>query len=449
MIKTKLYKASELAKIVEGELFGDDCQIEYISLDSRENLNDNSCFFAINGEKYNGEEFVYDAIKSGASLVITTRKKPLSCSFIYVNDVKSALFKLAKHNKGNTKIIGITGSVGKTTVKEIIFSILKQRYKTCATLDNQNNEIGVSLTLLSIIDEEYCVVEMGMRGLGEIAFLSKMCEPEISIITNIGSAHIERLGSIENIIKAKSEILFYTSKIAVVPSSRVFKNLDYGSLKVMFVGENGEVRADKIEYLREGIKFKIIDNNLNEADYAIIHSFAPHDVENSLLAYSAARACNLTFDMIKQGIFEFKNCKNRGHVYKIGELTVIDDCYNASFESVKGAINGLLELSKIENKKPVVLLGDMLELGDNSKEYHIKIGEFLKEKHILEVLTLGEHASFICQGFGGGICFSNKEDAIEYILKNLGQDALLLIKASRKLNFEKIIEQMKERKNEN
>ncbi|MBO5373825.1 MAG: UDP-N-acetylmuramoyl-tripeptide--D-alanyl-D-alanine ligase [Clostridia bacterium] len=448
MIKGKIYSAKGIAEIVNGELIGDDCSIEQISLNSKEKSVLGHCFFAIKGEKFDGENFVLEAVKNGAKIVVSSKREPTIYTKIYVRDTKEALYKLAKYNIGNTKIIGVTGSVGKTTIKELASAVLSKKYSVSATYENYNNEIGVSLTLLGIKDEDFCVVEMGMRGLGEIELLARISTPEISIISNAGTAHIERLGSEENILKAKAEILKHTKKHAIVPSEKRFKGIDYKNLKVSFIGEQKGVYSDWFNIENEGISFNIIDNNLNKEYNAFIHSFYPHDIQNALFAYELGRVCNVPAEKIIDGIFEFKNYKNRGSIQKIRNFELINDSYNASLESVKASIIGLLGLCKKKNKIPFVVLGDMLENGDFSEKYHLEIGAFLRKNNVENLVTFGCLSQKICEGLGGGIHFDSYEKIIDYLKENVNENHIALIKASRRLSFEKIIEGLKQ-KNEN
>lgn len=449
MIKFKEYKASEIAKIIGGEYVGQDFAVKYISMDSRETYEPNTCFVAIKGEKYDGEDYVNMALQRGADMVISTQRLANNINSIRVDNTKNAIFKLAEHNKGRTKIIGVTGSVGKTTVKEMIKSILSQKYKVQATYSNHNNEIGVAQTLLSITNEDYCVVEMGMRGLGEIEKLARLCKPEISIITSIGTAHIERLGSIENILRAKCEILKYTSKYALVPAFGKIKNVDFGDAIPLFIGNTGDIEAVDVRLTRKGIITEIIDNNFNERVSLKIPSFQLHDADNVLFAYKVGRLCEIPLESIKKGILEFKNCKNRGNICKIGDASFIIDCYNASYESSKSAILSLISYAKNENKTPILLFGDMLEIGSLSPEFHYEIGRYAKENGVENILLYGKYARYVQLGFEGGIIFGSKSEIEEYICNNFGKNDVILVKASRKEQFETIIEGLKERLNEN
>ena len=449
MIKTKKYKASEIAKIVNGELIGNDFSIEFISFNSKETSKTPFLFIPLKGERFDAENFVDEAVDNGAKIVLSSKKRKLNVSLIYVEDTKKALYKLAEHNKGDTKIIGITGSNGKTTVKEMVLSVLSQKYKACGTKENHNNEIGVSQTLLSITDEDFCVVEMGMRGLGEIDFLAKLSKPYISIVTNIGRAHIERLKNENNIFLAKSEILKYTPKYAIVPGEKRFKKILKKTTIPVFIGRYGDLKIGKIKRENSGIKYEIIDKNLNRKYSAQIHSMYKHDLKNSLIAFSVGKICKIDPKMILKGIFEFENLKNRGSIEKIGKFTIINDSYNSSYESLKCAILGALELANFENKRTILVLGDMLELGDFSEKIHHKIGDFSRKMGVFNIVAMGKFSSFICKGFRGGEICNSTCEIVEYIMKNVGEKDIILIKASRALHFEKILEGLKEKYDEN
>jgi UDP-N-acetylmuramoyl-tripeptide--D-alanyl-D-alanine ligase len=192
-----IFDSIKIADVLNSKLIGENKKIEDITLNSKEQLNKTTCFFAIRGEKYDGNNFISEAVKNGAGLIVTNVKPNIEVPYILVDDTKIALGILGKHNKGGTKIVGITGSAGKTTTKEMIKALLSQKYNVYATRLNENNEIGVAKTLLRIKNHDFCIVEMGMRGLGEIRYLSSIAEPDISVITNAGTAHLERLGTKE------------------------------------------------------------------------------------------------------------------------------------------------------------------------------------------------------------------------------------------------------------
>lgn len=448
MIKTAVYTSKEIANALGAKLYGKNVQISGITTDSREFSHDPTCFFTLKGENFDGADFIDEACANGANLIVTDRKIAAPVSIIYVDDVKTAFCKLGKYHKGKTKIIGVTGSVGKTTVKEMIRDVLSEKYRVCATYSNNNNEIGVAQTLLSIHDEEYCIVEMGMRQAGEINFLSDICEPDIGVITNCGSAHIERLGSRENIFCAKAEILKNTKKFAVVPSEERFKNLDYGNVKPYFVGDGGNFSITEPSYTDTGIKFDICEgiqegSTVSEIDISL-NSFGIHNAQNAAFAYAAGRLCDMDANDIKSGLLKYKADKMRESFIETDTFSMILDCYNASFEGMKSALMSLCEYAKIKNLVPYAMLGDMLETGDFAKEYHYRIGELAKDIGIKNIFALGENAKYLTDGFCGGIICRSVADASYRIKSSLKKNDIILVKASRGMRFEKIIDFMKE-----
>lgn len=446
MYKINTTNALKLAEILEGELFGENCKIEYISTDTREQFHNNTCYIAIKGKNFDGNNFLNDAIAENCSLIVLDKKVPCNIPMIVVKDTKKAFGLLAKELSQKAKIIGITGSVGKTTVKEMVTLVLRERYSVASTIKNENNEIGVAKTLLSINNNDYCVIEMGMRALHEIEWLSYIAEPEISIITNCGTSHLELLGSEENIFKAKTEIFKYTQKYALVPYENRFILYDYGNIKPIFIGKSDIYYFD-LSYKENGIKFsaKYKDTIIENVE---ISTFNINNVINALFAISIGKLCNVSNEEIKRGLKKYKGENMHEEFSQINGITIIEDCYNASYESVKGAIFSLKKYAEIKNATPNLLLGDMLEIGEHSQEYHYRIGELAKDLGIKNLFAIGKYAKNITDGFSGGIICNQREKLADLIMRKLSKNDVILVKASRALMLEKIVEQMKEIKNE-
>lgn len=433
MIEGISYLCSEIAEAVNGKMKGNDEKIEAITLNSKEISQAPSCFFAINGKNINGAEYINEAISNGAKLIITQEQIDCAVTVIYVDNVVMALGLLAKKHKGNTKIIAITGSNGKSTTKDMVISVLKTKYSVCGTYKNNNNEIGVALTLLSIKNEDFCVVEMGMRALGEIEWLSYIAEPGIGIITNCLSAHLGKLGSRKNIFKAKTELLKYVKEYSILPNEIRFKRIKglrskklYTDLKIRNIRrQDGSIIFDV--YDCKDIKIKSIYN---------------HDILNAVFAYMVGKLVGLDDYSIKKGLNDFKKENSRGEILKSKRFLIINDCYNASYESMKMAIISTKE--QFANKKIAVLLGDMLELGNKSKQLHLKIGKLCKKLKIDRLYAYGSYARYYINGFGRGRELKNSNSIAEKILNELDESYVLLVKASHLMNFEKIIEQMRE-----
>lgn len=441
MFKISPTNALELSKILSGKLLGENTTVEYLSTDTREEFYKNTCFIAIKGKNYNGNKFINHALEKKCSLIITDEPILCNCPAILVKNTKNALGLLAKAFSKKVKTIGITGSVGKTTVKDMICLVLNEKYRVVGTNKNENNEIGVAKTLFSIKEEDFCVIEMGMRALGEIEQLSFFAEPEISIITNCGTSHLELLGSEENIFKAKTEILKHTKRYALIPCEKRFFSIDYGQIKPIFVGK--DIRLFDLNYNNEGVVFsaKYKEKTINDIT---LSTFNINIVTNALFAIAVGILCNVSDEQIKQGLKNYKGENMHEEILQISGITVIEDCYNASYESVKGAIFSLKKIAEIKKLTPNLLLGDMLEIGENSQEYHYRIGELAKDLGVKKLFAIGQYAKNITDGFSGGMICTKKEHIAEMIKSQLTEKDVILIKGSRAMRLEKIVEQMKE-----
>ena len=234
-----------LSKVIEGKLIGNDSIIDSIFLNSKEKNNTNAIFIALKGKRYNANEYIFEALINGAKAIITDEIINTTLPHIQVANSTKALGIIAKRNAQKTKTIGVTGSVGKTTTKNMIISVMRNEFSICGTKENENNEIGVAKTLLQVKNEEFCVVEMGMRGKGEIDYLASISRPETAIITNIGTSHIERLGSRENIFRAKMEILNYNPKNFISTYDKMYENYQIRTAQnIYYVGNNTSCSAE-------------------------------------------------------------------------------------------------------------------------------------------------------------------------------------------------------------
>ena len=417
--------------------------IDYsFSTDTR-TIKSGDIYLPLKGEKFDGENFIQDALNKGAVGYFTTQDKVFDNAKVIfkVENTLDTYLKLANFykNKINPKVIGITGSSGKTTTKEMVYSVVKERFKTVKTLSNHNNEIGFCQTVFeSQPDTEVLIIEMGMRGLGEIELISRYAEPDFAIITNAGSAHIGRLGSLENIAKAKCEIAkFLNPKGAFISlnQQRIKDVLEYSGEKIYYSIEDVKILEKRPSYSR----FVYKNNEYElfvEGDY---------NIENSLSAIEVGFKLGMTYEEIKRGLASYKPIEKRWEVEKIGDLKLINDSYNANPESMKASVKTFIEL--YEN--PVVVLGNMGELGENEVEYHKEVGRFLANLSIKNVkfLTVGNLASKIGKelsnkGFEVNSFASNEQVAC-YILDNLNVGYTIFLKASRSMKFEEIIEVLK------
>ena len=439
-------KEDEIVKACKVQVLRSDKNLDFdISTDTR-TLKKGDLYLPLKGASFDGENFIEQAISNGASAYFTTG------NYIYddakavykVDNTLDAYLDLAKYykNKINPKVVAITGSSGKTTTKEMVYSVLKERYRTVKTYSNHNNEIGFCQTMFSMDnDTEAVIVEMGMRGLGEIELISKYAEPDIAIITNSGSAHIGRLGSLENIAKAKCEIAKFLKKDGtfIALNQDIIKDtVDFSGEKIYFSIKDVSILDKKQSYSKFLYKGKEYELNI-EGDY---------NIENSLCAIETGVKLGLTYEQIREGLYSYKPIEKRWEAEVIGNYRVINDSYNANPESMKASVKTFLELYK----NPVVVLGNMGELGENEKLYHREVGKFLAGLNIKNVkyITVGNLAKEIAKELdNAGLevkSFDDNESAARYILDNSDVGNTIFLKASRAMKFEEIIEILKRRK---
>lgn len=320
----------------------------------------------LKGENFDGENFCNKAIEAGAAGCFYTKDKPCT-NAIKVENTLETYLKIANYvrKKYNPIVIGVTGSSGKTTTKEMIYSVMSEKFKTHKTFSNHNNEIGFCQTVLSMNEDcQVLIIEMGMRGLGEIELITKYAQPDYAVITNAGSAHIGRLGSLDNIAKAKCEITKYLKHALIAHNNeRIKKFANFDGEKIFYSIEDVEILSKKEGYskfLYKGKEYEIFV----EGDY---------NVENSLSAINLGYKLGMAYDEIKSGLAKYKPIEKRWEVQKIKGYSIINDSYNANPESMKASVSTFLELYK----NPVVVLGNMGELGENEIEFHKDVGRFL------------------------------------------------------------------------
>ncbi|MDD3150958.1 MAG: UDP-N-acetylmuramoyl-tripeptide--D-alanyl-D-alanine ligase [Candidatus Gastranaerophilales bacterium] len=357
---------------------------------------------------------------------------------IVVENTLEAYLKLANNyrKKINPIVIAVTGSSGKTTVKEMIYSVLSTKYKTHKSMLNHNNEIGLCQTILSMPENtEFLVVEMGMRGLGEIELLSKYAQPDIAVITNIGTAHIGRLGSVENIAKAKCEILNYLHEegILISPKCKLIKKYSNNSVRKKFISK----RAYTINLMNENHTIFTYRNQNFELNVA-----GKYNVFNSILAIEVGDLSGIKSIKIQEGLLKYNPVGTRGSIQILkNNVKLINDYYNANPDSVKASIESAINIYK---KDLILVLGDMGELGNQSDFYHAQIGKFinLRNKNISELITIGQNAKIISDNVKNKDIkinsFKNNIDTVKYLKENIKKGSVILLKASRSMAFEEI-----------
>ena len=444
-------KVKDIVKITNGKILCGDEKIpcNHFVRDSRE-VKEGDVYIALKGEKFDGNDFCLDAIYNGAKVCIVSKDvrekendtklvnteadkinnsiKENKVTIIKVEDTLKALQEIAtyKRMQYNIPVVAVTGSVGKTSTKDLIASVVSQKYNTLKTKGNYNNEIGLPLTILGLTNEEAMVVEMGMNHLGEIRKLTNIAKPTVAVITNIGTAHIGNLGSRENILKAKLEIL------EGLQGNTVVMNND-NDLLHKWVNENKE----KYNIITYGIKNKskyMATDIKSFEDKSEFKFVCEHFILNSLCAIAVGEYLNVPTEKIINGIANLELTKKRMEVLtsKSG-ATVINDTYNANYDSMKAAITYLKE---IKNKRKIAVLGDMLELGDYSKELHEKVGEEVDES-IDILITIGKEAKYIAEKSKAKQIIECKDnnEAIEKLKEIQTKNDAILLKASNGMKF--------------
>ncbi len=425
------------AKLLKGvekqEIYG-------FSTDTR-TIKSGEIYIPLKGETFDGENFIENALNAGANGYFTSNSNKIfdKAEFVlFVEDTKEAYLKLANYYKTkiNPYTIAITGSSGKTTVKEMMFSVFKNADKTVKSILNHNNEVGLCQTLSSLQEgTKYLIVEMGMRGLGEIELLSKYAEPDVAVIVNAGSAHIGRLGSLLNIAKAKFEIAKYLSPqgILIAHNNPLIKQVNDNNRNTFYFSLDDEnlritaMTSNSCEFIYKGESYRL---NVG----------GEHNIQNALSVIETALFVGLNPEIIAKGLEEFAPIEKRWDIEEVVGFKIINDSYNSNPESVKAALKTFLSFTP--NPKSVVL-GDMGELGLNEEEYHTKTGEFLEGFECDYVLTIGELAKYIKPKKIKTKHFETKEELVNFIKTELPKDSNILLKASRFMKFEQIIEELK------
>jgi len=428
-----------------------------ISIDSRKSLK-GDIFVALKGEKFDGHRFINDAFKRGAIAAIIEEFPPKinnNKAYIKVQNTYEALDKLAilGRERSNCKLIGITGSIGKTTTKDYLFSIINDFSNCHASKFNYNNRIGVPLSLSQIPREcNYVVQEMGMSHFNEIAKLSEISKPDLAIITSIGGSHLENFESIEEIAIAKSEIFKHMSKdgVAILPSDSKYKGIliseakNSGIENILFFGKSKSSDARlisinvKLNYIE--IKADLMGKIINIR----ISGHLPHNSQNALAAILAAKSLGIENVKFFNNIFKVPMLEGRGKLKKINlnnneSFSIIDDCYNASSESM---ISSIQSLKFFKNHNHVLILGDMLELGNFSSSEHnklIPVIENSKPRLFIsigkEILNISKKLNLNCHK----IHFPNSTSALKRIPSLVEHKDVILIKGSNGLNLKKIV----------
>lgn len=447
-----MFTTGEIAEVTGGRLYGGDIEVSGVSTDTR-TIARGDLFIAIRGESFNGNDFVAAAAEKGAAAALCDGEVSADIPIIGVEDTRAAQLALARHYRDRfpIKLCGITGSVGKTSTKDMVYAVLSAKYNTLKTEGNFNNDIGLPRTLFRL-DGSYgaAVIEMGMSDLGEISALSRAAHPDIAVITNIGYCHIENLKTRENILKAKLEILDGASE-----SAPLIVNGDDDYLRTVSAetlgrrvigygfGADCDVRAENITHTSDGERFELIAEGKRFA--ASLNVVGEHHVMNALAAFCVGRELGISAEEIIPAFLNYEASGMRQKIERLGDITVILDCYNASPTSMRSALS---VLGGMKAKRKIAVLGDMLELGDMSKQLHAMIADYICLNADVCFLYGAEMAACRDALAGSGIKVFHGEDkeALAARLNGfLEAGDAVLFKGSRGMRMEEIAEKIQRR----
>jgi len=447
-------QVKEIVKVVHGELLqgSEETKITSFSNDTR-TLEKGALYIPIIGEVFDGHTFINNAYEKGAIATFSSNRKdnyPQDLIVIYVEDTLKALQDLAHYKRINqqVKVVGITGSVGKTSTKDMIASVVSTKYKTLKTIGNYNNDIGLPLTILRLQEEEVMVLEMGMNALNEITLLSQIARPDIAVITNIGSSHIGNLGSRENILKAKLEIIDgikQDGQLIVNGDNdllrKYYQEKPQTSYQVICYGyqNSNEIMATNldIQETRSSFDYKQTRFTVNVA--------GAHFVSNALASIAVGEALNIALEDIKKGIETFELTKNRSDILELNKgITIIDGTYNANADSMKASLD---VLSNYKDRRKIAVLADMLELGEYTVSLHEEVGKHAFKKDIDMLIAIGELSKSIIKGANGlkhCYWFMNKEEAFRFLMEIIDYNDVILLKGSNAMKLKEVVSKLKE-----
>lgn len=441
-----MMRLSEAVTPLNAVLNGSDLEFTSVSIDTR-TLQEGALYVAIEGEQFDGHDFIEDAIAKGAVAAIVSRPIDTSMPTLHVKDTRLALGALAKYwrNTFSPKVVAITGSCGKTTVKEMMASILRQQGEVLVTKGNLNNDYGVPLTLLNLREHhQFAVIEMGANHLGEIDYLARIVCPDVAVITLIAPAHIEGFGSVEGVAKAKSEIFNGLKQpgVAVVNMDERCKAILDGAIqshsRLSFSIDNlsANVSAEDLSTDEDCHCHFVLNTPMGKTSIQL-PVLGQHNVSNALCAAAAAHALEVPLAAIKKGLEEV-SAVNKRLLVKQGHngSRIIDDTYNANLESVRAALN---VLSQYPGKK-IFVMGDMGELGDQSIEHHQQLGQLARDLAIDAMYVKGELIRHALGAFGDNAHhYPSYESLIEELRQLLAPDVTVLVKGSRAAAMEHVV----------
>jgi UDP-N-acetylmuramoyl-tripeptide--D-alanyl-D-alanine ligase len=459
---------AQITRAISGLLLqGDPAdEITGVSADSRK-VEAGNAFFPLIGERYDAHDFIGEAVEGGCRTVILSKMAAveqlreqfpcLNLNLVLTEDTTKALQELAAYYLSLFSIIkiGVTGSTGKTTTKEMLYRIFSEKYRTARNLGNLNNHIGLPLTVFSLPeDAEAAIFEMGMSELGEIDLLAGLVRPDIGIITNIGISHIENLGSRENILKAKLEIANYFTEagILIVNEDNDLLTRENvrgdGHYRVVTAGEKG--RSDFIisnitDFGEEGIEFAI--EHREEMQTFRLNVPGRHNAYNGALAVAAAVSCGITMAEAAKGLMKLEITDKRLSIKGKNGMKIIDDTYNASPDSMRAAIDVLIATKGV---RKIAIRADMFELGEDSASFHAEVGRYAAESRVDLLIAVGDQAKHIAEAAGKILSgdkvryYKTKELLIRDIGSMISSGDVILLKGSRGMAMDQVVRKIME-----
>ena len=427
-----------------------------VNTDSR-SIKAGELFVALSGENFDGHNYCVKALELGAAGVVISHDVaglPQNAAIIKVDDTLKAYQLIAKawrDKQKNLKVVAVTGSNGKTSTKDLIAACLAVKYNVVKTEANFNNEIGLPKTLLNIKpDTEIAVVEMGMRGLGQIRALCELASPDVAVVTNVGETHMELLGSMENIAKAKGEIVegLMAQQFVVLNNDDAFVRAMADKTVAQAVtygcGDGADVRAENVVLNADGSEFDCVCARTGECEHIALPLLGEHNVYNALAAIGVAVTFNVPLAQVKAALKDVKLTGKRQEFVQIGAVTVINDAYNASPASMASALKTLHAVKSAKGGRAVAVLADMLELGALSQSAHAEVGEMAAAEGVDVLITYGEEAVNIGKAAQNGgvktfIC-KDRAEAAKILSGVVRNNDIILLKGSHSMQVDGLID---------
>ena len=447
-----MMQLANIANALGAELVGGNQSISGVTIDSRGSC-EGKLFVALKGDRFDGHQFIKQARAAGAAALLVEELVDTDMPTIRVADSHAALKQMAKwwRSQFSIPVVGVTGSVGKTSVKEMLASIFALKGKGLVTQGNLNNEIGLPLTLLRLDhDDQFAIVEMGMNHAGEISRLTDIAKPDVAMINNAAAAHLEGLGSVEGVAKAKGEIFegLQDDGVGIINADDDFVGLwrdllEQHTICTFGLNEKADVSCD-YQLSIQGLTMKVVVEGpqfTSVKPFSVsLNTLGKHNVYNALAAISVALTLQVPVAQIQTGLANYRPIKGRLNVYELGSMTLIDDSYNANPASMSAAID---VLSQFDNT--ALIVGDMAEIGDAAEREHLRIGSLAKDSGIDCLIACGEYAELVIKKFNGQAhAFENQATLLEWLKDKPLDQRAVLVKGSRSAQMENVAQSIKD-----